>query len=78
VFDQIRDGRKIQATSARAVYTTGSNDLITLTGAPIARNDNFTIIESDFLTWQPKSGKFGASGHYKLIPNKMPAGKKPL
>jgi lipopolysaccharide export system protein LptA len=78
VFDQIRDGRKIQATSARAVYTTGSNDLITLTGAPIARNDNFTIIESDFLTWQPKSGKFGASGHYKLIPNKMPARKKPL
>jgi lipopolysaccharide export system protein LptA len=76
VLDQRKGGHKIHATGRRAVYTAGVNDRVTLTGAPVARRDNYLITGSDPLIWLPKSNCFQAFGLYKMDPIAVAAGRK--
>ncbi|MGP8200044.1 MAG: LptA/OstA family protein [Limisphaerales bacterium] len=76
VLDQSKGGHKIHATGRRAVYTAGVNDRVTLTGAPVARRDNYLITGSDPLIWLPKSNYFQAFGLYKMDPITVAASTK--
>jgi lipopolysaccharide export system protein LptA len=76
VLDQLKDGHHIHATSRRAVYTAGANDQVELTGTPVAWRDNYMIVDSDRLIWQPKSNSFQAFGRYRMVPIKVAAGPK--
>ncbi|HEY3854593.1 MAG TPA: LptA/OstA family protein [Verrucomicrobiae bacterium] len=67
VLDQIKPTQSIHATSARADYT-AANDQVKLTGDPKATTDKFLISDADYLIWQPKTNRFGASGLYKIVP----------
>jgi lipopolysaccharide export system protein LptA len=76
VLDQSKGGHKIHATGRRAVYTASVNDRVTLTGAPVARRDNYLITGSEPLVWLPKSNYFQAFGLYKMDPITVAAGRK--
>jgi lipopolysaccharide export system protein LptA len=78
VIDQFKAGHITHATARRADYTAGTNDLVKLTGDPVAQNDKHRIINSDFLIWQPKANKFQASGLYKIVPINPAPAQKPL
>jgi lipopolysaccharide export system protein LptA len=78
VLDQLKDGHNIHATASRAVYTGGAIDQVKLTGAPLARKDNYMITDSDFLIWRPNANAFQASGRYSIVPIKPAAGQKSL
>ena len=69
VVDQIKTNQTIHATGERAVYTSAADEF-KLTGAPVARSDQYLISNSDYLIWQPKTNRFRAFGPYNVIPLK--------
>lgn len=78
VFDQFKAGQTTHATSDRADYTTGANDIVKLTGRPLAHNDKYNITDADFMVWLPKSNKFQAFGQYTIVPIKHSSTQKSL
>ena len=67
-LEQRKPGQTIDAASEHAVYTSGTNALLTLTGSPSGHTDKYTIAGADSLVWQPQGGAFRAIGRYKIIP----------
>jgi lipopolysaccharide transport protein LptA len=67
VLEQVKPTQSIHATSARADYT-ATNDQVKLSGGPQAITDKFLISDANYLIWQPKTNRFGASGLYKIVP----------
>jgi hypothetical protein len=63
VIDQVKTNQAIHATGERAVYTVAADE-VKLTGAPVARNDQYVISNSDYMIWQPKTNRFMAFGPY--------------
>jgi lipopolysaccharide export system protein LptA len=76
VIDQVKTNQAIHATGERAVYTVAADE-VKLTGAPVARNDQYVISNSDYMIWQPKTNRFRAFGPYFMSPSK-PKPAKPL
>jgi lipopolysaccharide export system protein LptA len=74
VLEQTKPSQTIHATADRADYT-ATNDLVKLTGSPLAVTDKYIIRDADYLTWQPKTNKFGAFGWYKIVPAAPKAGQ---
>jgi hypothetical protein len=65
VIDQVKTNQAIHATGQRAVYTVAADE-VKLTGAPVARNDQYVISNSDYMIWQPKTNLFEAFGPYHV------------
>jgi lipopolysaccharide export system protein LptA len=76
VLDQFKAGHNIHATSEHAVYTAGADGQVKLTGAPLARKDNYLITDADYMIWQPKLNAFQAFGLYNIVPITLAAGQK--
>src|SRR3984957_4300264 len=81
VIDQVKTNQAIHATGERAVYT-AAEDEVKLTGAPVARNDQYVISNSDYMIWQPKTNRFMAFGPYfvsstKPKPTNVPPKPRP-
>jgi lipopolysaccharide export system protein LptA len=76
VLDQFKGGHNIHATGRRAVYTTGTDDQVKLTGTPLARRDNYMLTNADFIIWHPKSSSIRAYGMYQMVPIKVAASLK--
>jgi lipopolysaccharide export system protein LptA len=76
VFDQRKGGNTTHATADHAVYNSGTNDEVRLTGHPLAHDFRYIITNADFLVWKPKTNIFQAGGHYQIIPIKRPAAEK--
>jgi lipopolysaccharide export system protein LptA len=69
VIDQTKTNQAIHATGQQAVYTVAADE-IKLTGAPVARNDQYIISNSDYMIWHPKTNRFEAFGPYFIYPSK--------
>jgi lipopolysaccharide export system protein LptA len=69
VIDQVKTNGAIHATGERAVYT-AAIDEFKLTGAPLAKTDQYVISNADSMIWQPKTNRFRAFGFYDIIPVK--------
>jgi lipopolysaccharide export system protein LptA len=69
VIDQVKTNQAIHATGERAVYTVAADE-VKLTGAPVARNDQYVISNSDYIIWQPKTNRFAAFGPYHVSSSK--------
>jgi lipopolysaccharide export system protein LptA len=76
VIDQVKTNQAVHATGQRAVYTVAADE-VKLTGAPVARNDQYVISDSDYMIWQPKTNRFEAFGPYFMSPSK-PKPAKPV
>jgi lipopolysaccharide export system protein LptA len=69
VIDQIKTNQAIHATGQKAVYTLAADE-VNLTGAPVARNDQYIISNADYMIWKPKTNRFEAFGPYFVFPAK--------
>jgi lipopolysaccharide export system protein LptA len=76
VIDQVKTNQAIHATGRRAVYTVAADE-VKLTGAPVARNDQYIISNSDYMIWQPKTNRFRAFGSYYITSAKPKPAKHP-
>jgi lipopolysaccharide export system protein LptA len=75
-IDQVKTNQAIHATGQRAVYTVAADE-VKLTGAPVARNDQYVISNSDYMIWQPKTNRFRAFGPYFVSSSKPKPAKHP-
>jgi lipopolysaccharide export system protein LptA len=76
VIDQVKTNQTIHATAQRAIYTVAADE-VKLTGAPVARNDQYVISNSDYMIWQPKTNLFEAFGPYFVSSTKPKSAKRP-
>ena len=78
VFAQTAPGKSLHATGDRAVYVTGPEEQVELTGHPWAQTDRLTILQADRLNYDLKSGAVDASGQYHLVfPKGIAANRAP-
>jgi lipopolysaccharide export system protein LptA len=77
-FTQTAPGKHLHATGDRAVYATGPEEQVELTGHPWAETDQITILQADRLKYGLKSGAVDWSGPYHLVfPKRIAAGGEP-
>jgi lipopolysaccharide export system protein LptA len=79
VIDHVKTNQTIHATGQRADYAV-EPDEVKLTGAPVARDDQHVIAETDYMIWQPKTNRLRGYGPYLMDPVRVltnPPSSKP-
>ena len=65
---------RVFARGDRAIYT-GTNDVVELTGNPVAESGEGTISNADVLVWDRRQGKFAGKGRNTIIQGVVPSNR---